>query len=156
MTNSVYMFGRNSMLDVLSKKQRSYCMSQIKGKNTKPEVVLRKALWNTGFRHRLKNKLPGNPDIVYPSLKVVIFVDGCFWHKCPKHYQPPKTRVSFWKNKINGNVERDKKNNILLQSKGWLVIRVWEHEIKNSLSTCAYRISGALSQRKSKSHLATD
>ena len=104
----------------------------------------------------LKNKLPGNPDIVYPSLKVVIFVDGCFWHKCPKHYQPPKTRVSFWKNKINGNVERDKKNNILLQSKGWLVIRVWEHEIKNSLSTCAYRISGALSQRKSKSHLATD
>ena len=144
------------MSDVLSKKQRSYCMSQIQGKNTGPEIVLRKALWNMGYRYRVKNKLPGKPDIVYPSLKIVIFVDGCFWHKCPNHYQPPKTRVSFWKNKISGNVERDKKNNMLLQSDGWHVIRVWEHEIKDSLSTCVYQISETLSRQKSKYCLTTD
>ena len=138
------------MSDVLTKEQRSYCMSQIKGKNTKPEIALRKALWSLGFRYRIKNKLPGKPDIVYPSLKVVIFVDGCFWHRCLKHYQPPKTRASFWENKINDNVERDKKNNALLEAKGWFVIRVWEHEIMESLLDSVVRISGELSNRKSK------
>merc|ERR1711879_636225 len=103
-----------AMADVLTKEQRSYCMSQIRGKNTKPEVILRKALWSMGHRYRIKNKLPGKPDLVYPSLKVVIFVDGCFWHKCPKHYQPPKTRPLFWEKKINANAERDEKNDTLL------------------------------------------
>lgn len=101
------------MADVLTKEQRSYCMSQIRGKNTKPEVILRKALWSMGYRYRIKNKLPGKPDLIYPSLKVAIFVDGCFWHKCPKHFQPPKTRQIFWENKINANVERDKKRHVI-------------------------------------------
>ncbi|WP_037991797.1 very short patch repair endonuclease [Teredinibacter turnerae] len=137
------------MADVLTKEQRSYCMSQIRGKNTKPEVILRKALWSMGHRYRIKNKLPGKPDLVYPSLKVVIFVDGCFWHKCPKHYQPPKTHQIFWENKINANVERDKKNDMLLTTKGWIIVRIWEHEIKESLYDCTQKISKLLTNRKS-------
>ena len=140
------------MSDVLSKEQRSFCMSQIKGKDTKPEVVLRKALWNLGYRHRIKTRLPGAPDIVYPSLKVVVFVDGCFWHRCPKHYQPPKTRALFWQKKIDSNVERDKKNNTLLEADGWVVIRTWEHEIMDSLPECVNRIHEVLSLRETKCH----
>ena len=144
------------MADVLTTQQRAYCMSQIKGRNTKPEIALRKSLWAVGFRHRIKSKLPGKPDIVYPSLKTVIFVDGCFWHKCPEHYQKPKTRAEFWENKIRGNVERDRKNNILLKEQGWFVIRVWEHEIKESLADCVERLSEVLSCRKPKSSPTTD
>ncbi|WP_445365386.1 very short patch repair endonuclease [Microbulbifer sp. ANSA001] len=138
------------MVDVLSRNQRSYCMSKIKGKNTKPEVVLRKSLWAMGFRYRLKNKLPGKPDIVYPSLKTVIFVDGCFWHRCPKHYQSPKARSEFWEDKISGNVDRDKKNNRLLKEMGWIVLRVWEHEIRDSLPECIERLVKALSNQRPK------
>jgi len=137
-------------MDVLTPGQRSYCMSQIKGRNTKPEIALRKSLWAMGFRHRIKSKLPGKPDIVYPSLKTVIFVDGCFWHRCPEHYQPPKTRAEFWEEKISENVNRDRKNDCLLKEQGWLVIRVWEHEIKESLADCAERLVTMLSVRKAK------
>jgi len=139
------------MPDVLTKKQRSYCMSKIRGKNTKPEVVFRKALWCMGYRYRIKNRLPGKPDLIYPSLKVAIFVDGCFWHRCPKHYQTPKSRASFWEKKIQGNVTRDQRNNELLQSDGWLVVRVWEHEIKESLTDTVKNISKILSSRSSDS-----
>lgn len=136
------------MPDVLSKTQRSFCMSQIKGKNTKPEITLRKMLWSMGFRHRIKNKLPGKPDLIYPSLKVAIFVDGCFWHMCPEHYHPPKTRAAFWKKKISANVERDVTNTALLESLGWLVIRVWEHELKESVPDCSKRVEKILLRRK--------
>ncbi|TQV87673.1 very short patch repair endonuclease [Aliikangiella coralliicola] len=135
------------MTDVLSKKQRSYCMSRIRNKNTNPELLLRKALWSMGLRYRIKNKLPGKPDIIYPSLKVAIFIDGCFWHKCPKHFQLPKTRTSFWENKINGNVERDRKIETLLSSMGWLVLRFWEHEIRDTVQNCTQQIALALTNR---------
>ena len=138
------------MADVLSPQQRTYCMSQIKGRNTKPEIALRKSLWAMGFRYRLKSRLTGKPDIVYPSLRVVIFVEGCFWHKCPEHYQSPKTRVEFWEKKISGNVERDRRNDRLLEDQGWFVIRVWEHEIKGSLVDCVERLVTILSDRKAK------
>lgn len=139
------------MTDVLSQAQRSYCMSRIKGKNTKPETALRKALWRLGFRYRVKSQLPGKPDIVFPSLKTVVFVDGCFWHKCPDHYIHPKTRADFWKIKIEENVERDKKIDARLEHLGWLVIRVWEHEIKKSLADCVHRTALILNERKSRS-----
>ncbi|WP_105101274.1 very short patch repair endonuclease [Microbulbifer pacificus] len=139
------------MTDVLSAEQRAYCMSQIKGANTEPELSLRKALWILGLRYRIKNKLPGRPDIIYPTSKVAIFVDGCFWHKCPKHYTPPKTRAKFWEEKISKNVERDKKNNALLECQGWKVIRFWEHEIKDSLDDCVEVVVRTLESRQIKS-----
>lgn len=101
-----------------------------------------------GFRHRIKNKLPGKPDIVYPAFKTVIFVDGCFWHRCSKHYQAPKARAEFWEKKISENVERDRKNNHLLERQDWLVIRVWEHEIKESIADCVERLVANLIERK--------
>ena len=121
------------MTDVLTKEQRSYCMSRIRGRDTRPEMLLRKALWGLGFRYRLKNTLPGKPDIVFPSRRVVIFVDGCFWHKCPQHFQVPANNRDFWNEKINSNVLRDQKINETLKQLGWKVIRLWEHEVKKTL-----------------------
>lgn len=132
------------MSDVLSRQQRSYCMSRIRGKNTKPEVLLRKSLWNKGLRYRLNYKVTGRPDLVFPGRKVVVFVDGCFWHRCPDHYIPPKNRAEFWEAKIQSNVARDKRNNILLESAGWTVIRLWEHEIKEDIRACIIQIEEAL------------
>ncbi len=134
--------------DVLTPEQRSYCMSQIKGRNTKPEVSLRKVLWNLGYRYRIKNRLPGKPDLVFPSFRTVVFIDGCFWHKCPAHFVQPKTRAQFWQNKIDGNVARDQRNNEELESQGWQVVRIWEHEIKESLENSVSRIVRLLERKK--------
>lgn len=136
-------------MDVLTREQRRYCMSKIKGVNTKPEVALRKFLWNLGYRYRIKSRLPGRPDLVFSLLRTVVFIDGCFWHKCPAHFVKPKTRTQFWMDKINSNVERDRRNNEELRLHGWQVIRVWEHEINESLEDAVARVVGALeSQRR--------
>lgn len=119
--------------DPLNRRQRSYCMSCIRGKDTKPEILLRKSLWAAGFRYRLKNALPGRPDLVFQSRRVVLFVDGCFWHRCPEHYQAPKNNAEFWRQKIDGNVSRDKEISALLESMGWTVVRIWEHQIRTDL-----------------------
>lgn len=138
-----------SMLnDVLTPEQRSYCMSQIKGKNTKPEVELRKALWSLGYRYRIGNRLPGKPDLVFTSFRTVVFIDGCFWHKCPNHFVQPKTRTQFWLDKINGNVARDQRNNKALRSQGWQVVRIWEHEIKESLEGSVACVVDVLEKQK--------
>lgn len=138
------------MTDVLTKEQRTFCMSQIQGRNTKPEVALRKGLWNIGYRYRIKSKLAGKPDIVFASFRTVIFIDGCFWHKCPDHFNYPKTRADFWLHKINGNVERDRRNNEILKSQGWTVIRIWEHEIKDSLDGCVRRLAKILERQRER------
>lgn len=118
------------MADVLTRKQRSYCMSQIKGKDTQPEIILRKALSSAGLKgYRLHYKLPGRPDIVFPKKKITVFIDGCFWHKCPKCFIKPETNKSFWNKKIDTNVKRDGIVNSELKEKGWKVIRIWEHEL---------------------------
>lgn len=109
-------------------------MSRIKGKNTKPEMVVRKFLFSKGFRYRLHVKtLPGKPDIVLPKYKTVIFVHGCFWHghEGCKYFVVPKTRTDWWLNKINGNIDNDKKKNDLLRKKGYKVIIVWECNLKS-------------------------
>lgn len=120
-------------MDVHDKKTRSYNMSRIMGKNTKPEETVRKYLFSQGFRYRKNDKrLPGKPDIVLPKYRTVIFVNGCFWHKhegC-RYFVVPKTNTEFWMNKINRNVERDKENISKLESDGWKVITVWECELK--------------------------
>ena len=122
------------MADVHSKETRSYNMSKIKGKNTKPEMLVRKFLFANGFRYRLHDKkLPGKPDIVLPKYKTVIFVHGCFWHghEGCKYFVVPKTRTEWWLNKIHQNIENDKKSNIALQNEGWKVLTIWECDLKS-------------------------
>ncbi|MCK0070861.1 very short patch repair endonuclease [Kordiimonas laminariae] len=120
-------------MDVVTPEKRSQMMAGIKGKNTKPELIIRKELFRRGFRYRLHGKkLPGKPDIILPKYKTVVFVNGCFWHKHDCHlFKWPKTRTEFWREKILGNVARDKKNRDLLKADGWKVITIWECAIKN-------------------------
>ena len=120
-------------MDVHDKKTRSYNMSCIKGKNTKPEEIVRKALFSNGFRYRKNySRLPGTPDIVLPKYRTVIFVNGCFWHghKGCKYFVVPKTNTEFWLNKINSNIDRDAIKATQLRELGWQVITVWECELK--------------------------
>lgn len=119
-------------MDVLSKQQRSLNMSRIQGKDTKPEMMIRKWLWSNGYRYRLHKKdIPGKPDIVFIGRKKVIFVHGCFWHRhnC-KFFKWPETNSDFWKKKIEGNVSRDNRNYQLLTENKWLYLVVWECETK--------------------------
>ena len=132
------------MADVLTKRQRSYNMSQIKGKNTKPELLLRSLLSARGLRYRLHYKLIGKPDIVFVSKKIAIFIDGCFWHKCPECFIQPLTRKKFWALKIRGNVERDKLVTKELEKAGWTVLRFWEHDLKKYPEKIVSKISKKL------------
>ena len=121
------------MTDVHDKKIRSYNMSRIKGKNTKPEMLVRKFLHKNGYRYRLNySRLPGKPDIVLPKYKSVIFINGCFWHghKGCNYFVVPKTRTEWWVEKINGTIERDEIKINELEKKGWSVKTLWECELK--------------------------
>ena len=123
------------MTDVHNKATRSYNMSQIKGKNTKPEMLVRRFLFANGFRYRLHDpKLPGKPDIVLPKYKTVIFVNGCFWHghKGCSYFVLPKTRTEWWLQKIKGTMNRDKAAEIALNVLGWKVILIWECQLKKN------------------------
>jgi len=120
-------------MDIVSPEKRSRMMSGIKGKNTKPELVVRKELFQRGFRYRLHGKkLPGKPDLVFPKYKTVILVNGCFWHghNC-KLFKWPKSNQTFWKEKISGTIERDRKNLEQLSSLGWRILTIWECALKN-------------------------
>ncbi len=119
-------------------EQTSKTMSAIKAKNTKPELILRKTLWNKGIKgYRLHwKKVPGRPDIAFPGKKIAIFINGCFWHRCPScNPSTPKTNIEFWQNKFSKNIERDKRKIEELQSLGWQVLTIWECEIKKDLDT---------------------
>ena len=121
------------MADVHTPEQRSYNMSQIHGKNTKPEEIVRKYLFSQGFRYRKNDpRLPGKPDIVLPKYKTVVFVNGCFWHgheDC-KYFVWPKNNEEFWRHKITGNITRDSQKHMQLKKLGWKVIVVWECQLK--------------------------
>ena len=121
------------MSDTVSKERRSEIMSHVKSSNTKPEIVVRKYLFANGFRYRLNDKkLAGKPDIRLTKYKIVIFVNGCFWHgheNC-KIYVMPKTNAQFWQDKIDKNVARDKKNIETLKNEGWEVLTIWECQLK--------------------------
>ncbi|GAB4286299.1 MAG: DNA mismatch endonuclease Vsr [Ignavibacteriaceae bacterium] len=121
------------MADVHTSEVRSYNMSMIRGKNTKPELIVRKFLHSKGFRFRLhKKELPGKPDVVLPKYRTVIFIHGCFWHghKNCKYFVVPKTRTKWWINKIEGNRLNDKRNNAQLRKAGWKIITLWECQLK--------------------------
>jgi len=121
------------MPDVMTPQQRHECMSHIRSKDTKPEQLVRQALWHNGFRYRLHVKgLPGKPDIVLPKYRTVIFINGCFWHghEGCKYYVIPKTNTSFWLDKITSNKARDARDESALNEAGWRVVTIWECELK--------------------------
>ena len=122
------------MADILSPQQRSERMRLIRGQDTKPELLLRRALHRLGYRYRLHDaRLPGHPDLVFTSRRKIIFVHGCFWHRhagCPKA-QTPQASADFWQNKFSRTVARDAANCVTLKATGWQVLIVWECELKN-------------------------
>lgn len=124
-------------------------MSSIRGKNTSPEIALRKYLWENnlrGYRLHLKN-VPGRPDITFPGKKIAIFVNGCFWHRCLYCNPPmPKSHSKFWKEKFKKNIERDIRKIRLLNKEGWKTLVVWECQIKNNVNICASKIKRLISQ----------
>ena len=119
------------MADKITKKHRSWNMSRIKARDTKPELRVRKYLYSKGFRYRINFKITGKPDIVIPAHKIATFIHGCFWHQhgCKDTYRP-KSRKQFWNKKLDGNIERDKKVKEKLQKDGWHLIYIWECEVK--------------------------
>ena len=123
-------------MDCLTPEQRKRNMSAIKGRDTKPEILLRKLLHSLGYRFRIQRKdLPGRPDIVLPRYKTAIFVNGCFWHRhegC-KYASTPSTNSEFWEMKFAANVKRDVRNYVALKKQGWNVIVIWECEVKEIL-----------------------
>ena len=118
-------------MDIVSKEKRSEMMSHIKGKNTKPEIAVRKMIYKMGYRYRLHRKdLPGKPDIVFGPMNLALFVNGCFWHRhvnCKYAYNP-KTRKNFWNKKFTDTIKRDIKNRIELEKLGWESAVIWECE----------------------------
>lgn len=122
------------MVDVLTEKQRHYCMSRIQGRDTRPEMVVRKLVFAMGYRYRLHvKKLPGKPDLVFPGRRKVIFVHGCFWHRhrCKYGRPIPQTRREFWEEKLKKNKDRDAVNIRKLRKLGWGVLVVWECETRD-------------------------
>lgn len=138
------------MSDTLSPDQRHRNMAAIHSASTKPEQMLRHALWNRGFRYRINDKhLPGRPDIVLPKYRTVIFVHGCFWHghRGCKNYTVPKTNTEFWLAKVARNQERDQEVWRKLEAKGWSVIIVWECQLKKAnLNETVKRVEGEIVQ----------
>ena len=121
------------MADIHTPEVRSYNMSRIRGKGTKPEETVRKFLFANGLRYRKNDRrLPGTPDIVLPKYKTVVFVNGCFWHghEGCRYFVWPKSNPEFWKEKIEANIRRDAENHRLLEEQGWRVIDVWECQLK--------------------------
>lgn len=129
------------MADNLTKKQRSYCMSRVKSRDTALETNVRTELFRRGFRFRKHvATLPGKPDIVFTSAKLAIFLDGDFWHG----YRFPVWRSSlpnFWRDKIEKNRDRDRRNFAKLRRMGWLVLRIWQHDIEHNLQRCANKVA---------------
>lgn len=140
--------GLRGSSDLMSPEQRSELMSRIRGKDTGPELALRRAVWAMGLRYRLHFRINRfRPDLVFTKTHVAIFVDGCFWHCCPLHGVKPKGNAIFWKNKLERNVQRDKDANRELAANGWTVMRFWEHEIEKDVQECARMIADSIKRK---------
>lgn len=125
-------------------RARSTNMANIRGRDTSPEMLLRKALWHNGFRFRVNFRVAGvRPDIVFTARKLAVFVDGCFWHGCPQHYVMPRTRPEFWAKKLETNTRRDRRQTAALIESGWSVVRFWEHEVESDLAQVTTEVANA-------------
>ena len=130
-----------------SSPQRSKTMAAIHSKDTKPEVLLRKALWKMEVRgYRKYPKIPGKPDLLFPRQKLIVFMDGCFWHGCPHHLRIPKGNPDYWPSKIKRNMERDQEINQALEHMGFRVLRIWEHEVTTDIGGVIQLIKNTLDQ----------
>lgn len=137
-------------MDKVDKKTRSRIMARVKSRGNKStEQRLRAMLVRrgiSGWKVTPKN-IEGNPDFAFPGFKVAVFVDGCFWHGCPKCCRMPETRRDYWERKIGGNAKRDKRVSARLRKRGWSVIRIWEHEIRDNPERAMARIERAVARR---------
>jgi DNA mismatch endonuclease, patch repair protein len=132
-------------MDNLTTQQRSDCMSRIKGKNTSLEKIFRKSISALNIRgYRLHVKIPGRPDIYFPSRRIAVFVDGCFWHGCPRCDSRPATNKRFWRDKIEKNRRRDETVRSELRKAGIKSVRFWGHEVKGNPGRCALRLQKVL------------
>ncbi|SHL13555.1 very short patch repair endonuclease [Alicyclobacillus tolerans] len=121
------------MTDNVSRRRRSEIMSAVRSNNTSLELRVRRELWRRGFQFRTNVKdLPGKPDIAIKKLKLVIFIDSCFWHGCPEHVRMPKSNVEYWTTKIEKNKTTDKTITEHYQAMGWHIVRIWEHDVKSN------------------------
>lgn len=121
-------------MDVLTKGQRSRCMTAVRAQHTKPEIIVRRAIFRMGYRYRLHyTTLPGKPDIVFPGMKKVIFVHGCFWHRhrCKKGQSTPQSNAEFWNKKLSANIDRDRRIRKELKKLGWQPLVIWECQALN-------------------------
>jgi DNA mismatch endonuclease, patch repair protein len=134
------------VVDNLTSEQRSYTMSRIRSSDTKPELVVRRLTHARGLRFRIHvGDLPGRPDLVFARAKVVVFVDGDFWHGW--RFPQGRTKLSpYWEGKIAGNRKRDRSNFRRLRCEGWIVVRLWEHEVETEPNECVDRIQQAVRQ----------
>ena len=119
------------MPDKITKTQRSYIMSQIRGARTKPELIVKENIDGRKLRYQ-PTGIPERPDFANKSKKIALFIDGCFWHKCPRCYKPPKSNKKYWKAKVERNTKRDRYVNRKMKKEGWKVIRFWEHQVKEN------------------------
>lgn len=123
---------RELLVDNLSKEKRGRVMASIRGKDTEPEITIRKLLWKEGVRYRIHNKsIYGTPDISIKTDRIAIFIDGCFWHGCKRCYKEPKSNVGFWRKKILDNRKRRIKVRSQLRRGGWNVQEFWEHQVNS-------------------------
>lgn len=121
------------MADILSKKERSRLMARIKGRDTQIEMTIRRSIWREGYRYRLHSKkLPGRPDIAFVYCRLAVFIDGCFWHRCPIHSTIPQNNRRFWLEKLEANKKRDLRIELELKNLGWHLLRFWEHEVEKT------------------------
>lgn len=136
------------MADKVSTEVRSRMMAGIRGKNTKPEIAVRKELHSAGFRYKLHDKrIPGKPDLVFPKFKAVIFIHGCFWHGHDCHlFRMPSSNTPFWQDKISGNINRDRAAVEKLTASGWKVATVWECALKGKTRRKAAEVTKELSE----------
>ena len=136
------------MADTFTKRERSAIMRRVRGSHTSPERILRHHLWTAGLvgYRTCRPDLPGKPDIVYSKKRVVVFVDGCFWHGCPSCYRRPASNREYWDAKVKRNQTRDRAKRAELASLGWRIVSVWEHEARKSPDACLDRVRAALAQ----------
>jgi DNA mismatch endonuclease, patch repair protein len=139
------------MADNMTPEQRSFTMSRIRNTDTKPELIIRRSTFRRGLRYRKYSAgLPGKPDLVFAGAMVVVFVDGDFWHGWRFEEWEPKLSSAYWKNKIRRNRERDVEHSARLKAAGWMVVRIWEHEVEANAEECVDRIERAVRHRPPK------